>query len=1048
MKLPVIVGLVILASLSQVTVSSAAHAADHKVQPVAREEVGRAPTSRLARTDRALLGRADSELIPVLVKLDHDPVASYRGGITGFEPTSPAFTGRRLTGDAAELAYERYLEQREGRFTGLLAKNLPQAKVGQRFRMVYGGMALSVPANQIKDLLTLDGVVAVQKDELRQPLTDSSSEFIGADRVQQNQGGGRRAGKGVTVGILDTGAWPEHPSFADQGNLGSPPGKKRPCDFGQGFKCNDKLVSGEAFLESYLSVHKDETFRSARDSDGHGTHTASTAVGNVLNSAKVFGVERGPVRGVAPAAWLSVYKVCGAKGCMSSDSAAAVAQAIRDGVNVINYSISGGTDPFTDPVEMAFLDAYAAGVFVAASAGNSGPGESTVNHLAPWVTTVAASTQRREFSSTLTLGNGAKFEGASVTAGVGPAPVVRNGRCLEPAKPSQFNGKIVLCERGVNARVDKGWNVKRGGAVGMILYNPSLQDTETDNHWLPAVHLPDASILDKLGNDPVATIGAGDKSTGKGDVMAGFSSRGPGGLALKPDVTAPGVQILAGHTPEPDATTGGPPGQLFQAIAGTSMSSPHVAGAAALLAAQRPDWTPGELKSALMTTAVTDVVKEDLKTPADPLDFGAGRIAVDKAARPGVTIYESAGKMLDLAYDEVRSVDLNLPSINAPIMPGRLQTTRVLRNDSGQALTYRARSTDDSIKITPAIVTIGAGKTASIQITISSRANDAKWRFGSVQLASVGGSYPDLHLPVAYRPTQGRVTLASSCDQTKLTMGESAKCRVKASNVGYEDTSVTVKSEVGPGLHLTTPATQAANLVGVTPGLPALSKLDDRRYKPLSVDADPIGDEEMIVYDVPAFTYAGQSYQRIGVVSNGYLVVGGGSVQDVRFEPPSGVSETRPNNVLAPYWADLDGTGAAGIRVATVQAEGREWVVVEWRVKLFGTDQEQHFQAWLGTGDSERIRFAYDEAALPNGAKAFAVGAENALGKGELQSVAPGPDLAVKTTGSRPGGTVDYSLTVTGVAPSADAALVTSMTSDGVPGTTIVQTKLPVIGRH
>jgi subtilisin family serine protease len=1055
-KLPVIVGLVILASLSQVTVSSAAHAADHKVAPVAREEVGRAPTSRLARTDRALLGRGDAELVPVMVKLDLDPIATYRGGITGFDPTSPAVTGRRLTGTPAELAYERYLEEREARFTAQLAKRVPLALVGRHLRTVYGGVALTLPANQVKDLLTLDGVVAVQKDELRQPLTDASGQFLGADQVQQDLGGARKAGKGVIVGVLDTGIWPEHPSFADQGNLSAPPalarGGRRACDYGKGFKSNNKLISGEAFLDSYLTVHKDETFKDARDSDGHGTHTASTTAGNVLSSAKVFGVERGPIRGMAPAAWVSAYKVCGATGCMSSDSAAAVAQAISDGVSVINYSISGGTDPFTDPVEMAFLDAYAAGVFVAASAGNSGPAEGTVNHLAPWVTTVAASTQKRAFEAelTLTTPQGPRtLHGASITGGVGPAPVARNGKCLEPAKPGSFAGMIVVCERGGNARVEKGWNVQHGGAVGMILYNPTLQDVETDNHWLPAVHLADNEIVSILdaGGDVTATIGAGQRVDGTGgDVMAGFSSRGPGGLFVKPDVTAPGVQILAGHTPEPDEVSGGPAGELFQAIAGTSMSSPHVAGAAALLAALRPQWTPGQIKSALMTTAITEVVKEDLKTPADPFDYGAGRIAVDRAAHPGLTIAETADRMLDLADDEVRAIDLNLPSISAPIMPGRLQTTRTLRNDTGQTLTYRLRSSDSSITVTPATVTLGGGRSATIQVTLSSRANDGKWRFGSVTLEPTTSSYPALHLPVAYKPTQGKVTLTSSCDPAKVAIGRTAQCHVVAANTGYTDADVSVTSEAaGPSIFVGAPAAKRSTLDGVTPGVPGLSALDDRRYKPLDVEPDPIGDEELVLYDVPAFTYAGQSYTRIGVASDGYLVVGGGTVQDVRFEPPNAVSDNRPNNILAPYWADLDGTGADGIRVATVNSDGLDWIVVEWKVKLYGTDQAEHFQAWIAAGVNEKVRFAYDPAALPQGAKVFAVGAENALGKGELLAKQPSADMAVKTTGSRPGGTLDYTVTVRGLAPGADAAVVTSMTSEGVPGVTMVQAKLKVV---
>ena len=168
-----------------------------------------------------------------------------------------------------------------------------------------------------------------------------------------------------------------------------------------------------------------------------------------------------------------------------------------------------------------------------------------------------------------------------------------------------------------NARVEKGFNVLQGGAAGMILYNPTLADVETDNHWLPTVHLADGTGVRRLHG--LATSGETaivhrrqSRRTAQGDVMAAFSSRGPAGLFIKPDVTAPGVQILAGHTPTPEAIIGRPPGEYFQAIAGTSMSSPHVAGAALLLRDAHPSWTPGQVKSALMTTATTDVVKEDL----------------------------------------------------------------------------------------------------------------------------------------------------------------------------------------------------------------------------------------------------------------------------------------------------------------------------------------------------------------------------------------------------------------------------------------------------
>ena len=426
-----------------------------------------------------------------------------------------------------------------------------------------------------------------------------------------------------------------------------------------------------------------------------------------MANADPLGVDRGAIHGIAPGAHVAVYKVCGAAGCFDTDSVAAVQEAILDGVKSINFSISGGNDPFTDPVELAFLDAYAAGVHVSASAGNDGPGPDTVNHRSPWVHTVAASTQKREFQSTLTLtGEGGATEtltGASITQGAGPAPVVlasaapySDELCQAPAPAGIFTGKIVACLRGVNARVEKGFNVLQGGAVGMILYNPPGQaDVETDNHWLPTVHLngdQGETFTAFIATNPETTAAftAGEKVQGRGDVMADFSSRGPGGDWLKPDITAPGVQILAGHTPTPEAPELGPPGQLFQAIAGTSMSSPHIAGSAALLFALHPDWSPGQVKSALMTTAKTaGVVKEDGTTPADPFDFGGGRVNLNVAGNPGLTFDESAGDYAAAAVDTLGRIDLNVPSVNAPVMPGRISTSRVAENVTCATLRYQ-----------------------------------------------------------------------------------------------------------------------------------------------------------------------------------------------------------------------------------------------------------------------------------------------------------------------------------------------------------------------
>jgi hypothetical protein len=1050
-----------------------------------------ARTSRLARSDANLLARTDPNPVQIVVKLDYDALATYDGSLAGYAATSPTVTGRRLANSPDEQRYTRHIESQENRFLRAVAGRVPAAKVGQRLRVVYGGIALTVPANKLRELAAIPGVVAVQADQPREPLTDGSGDFIGADREIATD---TAAGAGVVVGVLDTGVWPEHPSFAEgPANQPAPAkadGTARACDFGDNpttkvpFQCNRKLIGGAAFLGTYLQDEtraKAEKYHTARDSDGHGTHTASTAAGNALPTARVFGTERGPLRGVAPGAWVSVYKVCGRDGCFSSDSAAGVGQAIKDGVQTINYSISGGTNPETDPVELAFLDAYAAGVFVAASAGNSGPAVGTANHLAPWVTTVAASTQRREFTSTLTLRAGsttAAFTGASITAAAESAPVVMaesvdgySPVCGAKPPAGAFAGKIVACQRGGGiGRVDKGNNIKQGGAVGMILYNPTLQDVETDNHWLPTVHLSDGTAFKKfMTQHPQGVTGsftAGAKRNGRGDVMAAFSSRGPAGRFVKPDVTAPGVQILAGHTPTPDVVTGGPPGELFQAIAGTSMSSPHVAGAAAWLKSRFPDWTPGRIRSALMTTATTAVVKEDLTTPADPFDMGAGRIRVDEAARAGLVFDETPARLAALSGDDVNGVHLNLPSVNAPTMPGRLTTVRTATNVTGRTVVYRASATapgGSSIQVNPAVLVALPGRGAQLSITI--RADGAPRQiFGQVTLEPVGAPGPALHLPVAFIPQQGAVTLRGDCSPASIAVAGTTVCSVTAANTSFSDATVDLSTSLSANLAAVAASGAAivddrsielrqARLPGTVPGTPSIEPGQLFGYVGLDqfgLAPDLVGDEEIVNYDLPKpVTYGGRTYNRIGVTSNGYLVVGGGDPEDVQCCDLTRIPDpARPNNVLAPFWTDLDGTGAPGILAAVLTgADGSEWVVVEWQVNVYNTTSRRTFQAWLRLGAGEEIGFAYPADGRPaDPGMPFLVGAENVNGSGGAQLPAgtlPSADLLVTSSAPTPGGAVTYNVTVRGEARGA-GVVTTQLSSPQVPGVTTVSSGVRV----
>lgn len=1048
-----------------------------------RFSVAKSASGSVAESDPSLLGRTDAAIISVMVKLDYDATASYTGDIVGLDATSPRVTGRDLTGvSPAERRYEAYTSSIDGQFRADARRAVPAARVGSSFLRVYGGVSMQLPANQIDALLDLPNVAAVQVDELNELQTDSSNEFIGSPTIWAQDGGQDLAGQGVIFGDLDSGVWPEHPSLADNAALGTPPAKEdataRDCDFGDNpltaevdvFVCNSKLIGGEAFIDTYNAVVGGDVYPdSARDSNGHGTHTTTTAAGNVVPSATIFGVERGPVSGVAPGAWVISYKVCGLQGCFSSDTAAAVQQAIIDGVDVINFSISGGSNPFSDPTELAFLDAYNAGITVAASAGNAGPGAGTTDHRSPWVITVAASTQTRAFQSTITLNSGAdtlNLVGSSITQGIATeTPVVLaesipgyEAFCLTELPAGVATGVIVACARGVNGRVQKGYNVLQGGAAGMILYNPALQDTETDTHWLPAVHLAvGTDFLAFMAAHPggvTATFTDGTSADGAGDVMAGFSSRGPGGLFLKPDITAPGVQILAGHTPTPDEIATGPAGQYFQAIAGTSMSAPHIAGAAILLQGLHPEWTPGAIKSALMTTALTDVLKENEVTPADPFDFGAGRVDLTRAGATSVVFDDTSTNMALLGNDPLAAMNLNLPSVNIPVMPGSVTVTRTATNVTGRNFVFKAAATapdGSEIVVTPRRGVIRPGQSQTFEIRISSSAPTGQY-FGEITLT--GARTPALHLPVAFFNQQGAVTLEQSCDPTTIKIGGLSTCTVTATNNSFDEASVTATTTVTKGLQIVGgPATVGpTTLAGKKDAIPSINAgLGPAGYLPLSlfgIPPQPIGDEQVINYNVPALVFGGKTYTSIGVVSNGYVVLGGGDGGDVDYVPQTLPDPAAPNGVLAPYWSDLDGNGAPGIYIGSLTDGVNSWVVVEWDVVLWGTTDHRKMQIWIGVDGVEDVSYAYDAATtLGQGTPAgygLTVGAENESGTAGAQLAGPPTsEYVISTTPGAPGGSLAYDVTVKGKSKGGQLVK-TTMTGDTVAGLTVASTAITV----
>lgn len=730
-----------------------------------------------------------------------DPAAAYDGDVAGLAPTTPP-PGEHLDPEAP--AVETYVEHIEGEQQAVIEEaGIAESDVGQTFTYALNGFEAQLTADEVVALERQPQVAKVVPNTLRQLTTDNSGSFLGLEGRRGAYAAGL-TGEDVVVGVIDSGIWPEHPSFADDGSYAPLPDYQGlACDFGDTahnpddapFECNDKLLGAYDMRTVYKEAIGAEVYDSARDYDGHGTHTASTAAGNAGVDAEIFGIPRGEVSGIAPRARVIAYSACGELGCVTSDLVDAIDQAVADGVDVINYSIGGGAS-LTDPADLAFLFAADANVWVATSAGNSGPGAETVGGPAtvPWITSVGASTQNRTFGSVVWFGALNFTFGAGVTPGTDgrmrlvDAADLGNELC-DPAVAftGDISGAIVLCARGGVARVAKSQAVHEQGGAGMILYNNNDEMAlVTDNHHVPSVLVDFTtgqrikSYIDRSGSWARAMIFPSIRVPAQGSVMADFSSRGADAVApdlIKPDVTAPGVNILAGNTPTP---TNGAPGQLFQSISGTSMSSPHVAGLFALLRQAHPEWSAAMAKSAIMTSARQDVVEEDRRTPADPFDMGAGHIdpsgrPSDKGSpfNPGLVydagIYEYFGFLCDADPSvfadpggtcgflesvgvPTTTTDLNLPSIGVSAVAGTTTVTRTVTSVADRAVVVNAQVQAPAgygVTVSPSQLRLAPGESATFTVTfVNQGAPVGEWRFGS--LTWRGGGY-DVRSPIAVR---------------------------------------------------------------------------------------------------------------------------------------------------------------------------------------------------------------------------------------------------------------------------------------------------------
>ncbi|KAJ4706142.1 Subtilisin-like protease [Melia azedarach] len=585
-------------------------------------------------------------------------------------------------------SFSNHLEWYSSKVKSVLYRPEKEGDADDEDRIIYSyqtafhGVAARLSEEEAQRLEEEDGVMAIIPETKYELHTTRSPLFLGLEAEDSTSIWSQKlADHDVIVGVLDTGIWPESASFNDTGMTSVPAHWKGTCETGRGFQkhhCNRKIVGARVFYRGYEAatgkINEQNEYKSPRDQDGHGTHTAATVAGSPVHGANLLGYAYGTARGMATGARIAAYKVCWAGGCFSSDILSAVDRAVADGVNVLSISLGGGVSSYyRDSLSIAAFGAMEMGVFVSCSAGNGGPDPVSLTNVSPWITTVGASTMDRDFPATIKLGTGKTITGVSLYKGRRillpnkEYPVVYMGSnssspdpsslCLEGTlDPRTVAGKIVICDRGISPRVQKGKVVKDAGGIGMILSNTAANGEElvADCHLLPAVavgEIEGKEIKRYASTSPKATATLTFLGTRLGikpsPVVAAFSSRGPNFLTLeilKPDIVAPGVNILAAWTGEtgPSSLPTDRRRVKFNILSGTSMSCPHVSGIAALLKARHPEWSPAAIKSALMTTAyVHDNTRNPLKDasaaqPSSPYDHGAGHINPVKALDPGL----------------------------------------------------------------------------------------------------------------------------------------------------------------------------------------------------------------------------------------------------------------------------------------------------------------------------------------------------------------------------------------------------------------------------